>query len=122
MPTVKQWRFSMPQKVHPCLCGFIARNHGQSVEHRAKCPEWKNRPDPRGLALHRRSETWKENAQTRSGFPCPVCGGTRKEHKEGCPHNLEERVRLEKVRKAGIHPDVWAKFLEVFAKSRQRPV
>lgn len=45
-------------------------------KHLAACPKWRNRPDPRGLAI------WR---MTHRGTlpPCPLCGTSQ--HDPGCP-------------------------------------
>jgi hypothetical protein len=105
--TTLRWAFSMPPRVHPCLCGFACSTYAQMKRHRRKCHDWQSRPDPRGLTIARRRESKLENAKVRNYLPCPACGGRPDHHEAECPHSQGEAIRREAIVKNGINPRVF---------------
>lgn len=121
--TLRRWVFSMPPRVHPCLCGFTSATYAQMKRHRRKCLDWQHRPDPRALTIERRRASKLENAKVRNYLPCPACGGRPDHHEPDCPHSQGEAVRREAIVKNGINPrlfEIFLRLLKVHVEKQQR--
>jgi hypothetical protein len=113
VPQVRRWNFTLPRRIHPCICGAISKTYGEMRRHRNSCKEWQDRPDPRGQSILRR----KASKQARpEDIPCPVCGGHRGRHEDACPHDLGEAARLEALLRNGLDPRFFKVFLRYLAR------
>jgi hypothetical protein len=122
----------MYSRIYPCFCGYIPKSVAGMRKHRAICLEWRNRPDPRGLARERRIKSFElSKAEVQPG-PCPDCGRFI-DHKPDCPKSLilinpespdgwertdQERCRRDRVLRAGIDMEKFEAFLRVLARRR----
>jgi len=98
--------------------------------HRLVCLEWRNRPDPRALAIHRRVKSYAQSKEEIQSGPCVECGRYI-DHLPDCPETLRlidpespdgwartdmERCRRERLLKAGIDLEKFEALLRVLAK------
>ncbi len=89
--------------LHRCLCGHAAPNYSQYRKHLARCPEWRDRPNPRGMAIWR----WHKSTEA----PKPV-GVPTVEELEG-----DERFR-QVLERNGMPAKVFAAVLQALEKRR----
>ena len=81
------------------------------LRHRKKCAAWKDRPDPRGLAIWRVSRPGPIKRRR-----CKECGSLRIEHAPECPEDYEDRKRVASLERAGIPVPVFLRFLRALGK------
>lgn len=123
----------MSRRLYPCLCGYIPTSMSGMQRHRMVCVEWRNRPDPRALAIHRRAKAFQQGKEEVQSGPCPDCG-RYVDHKSDCPMALklidpespdgwartdQERCRRDRILKAGIDPEMFEALLRVLARRYQ---
>jgi hypothetical protein len=89
--------------------------------HRASCPDWANRADPRGLSIARRTATRKAQKEPRTGaVPLCICCKKRVDHHEfWCHLGQTETSRRELLAKHAIPPEVFEVFLGLLKKKRE---
>ena len=51
--TSLRFGLTVSDRVFLCVCGFDPPSIASQIRHRKVCPEWRNRPDPRGLLIAR---------------------------------------------------------------------
>lgn len=57
-----------PRVIHRCLCGYLPPTYNQYRKHQAKCSEWRDRPNPRGMAIWR----WQKSNEAREAVGVPT--------------------------------------------------
>ena len=108
----------------------MARSIWGMDQHRIRCPEWRNRPNPRGLMIHRLAKAHERWLAELSPGPCPECGRYL-DHYADCPEALkaidpdspvgyetsgQERSRRARIVKVGIDIEVFEALLRALAK------
>ncbi len=102
--------------IHPCICGHVAKTYGSMRYHRSRCPEWLNRPNPRGLAAYRNKQTRRQIVKLLMVGPCVLCGQWVDHKNEVCAGRPAEVHRREWLLTHGIHPADFEKILRALAK------
>lgn len=105
---------AMSGRLFICVCGFVPPSIAHQKKHRKVCPEWKDRPDPRGLRISRWHESWKRGSERT--LHCEVCARPVDHHMPSCPYSFSETARREAVIRAGLSPNEFYLFLLALRK------
>ncbi len=80
------------------------------------CKIWKERPDPKGTALHQRWKTWRILHGEMPSSKCPECQRRVGHHRPGCSFSREELDRKLLLIKHEIDPAQFEVFLRALAQ------
>jgi len=104
-------------RLYPCICGFKPLKRAHQVQHRSECTPWKNRSHPDLIRQYRKKRTLQLQAAGELRFnTCKECHRPINKHASGCQRSRFHQAAIEVLKKNGMDPVFFVKFLRVLAR------